>query len=64
MVFQRYCLQERVNSVIIYHMNYEIIWIIGWFFTIGYLDLSFMKGALAIIIWPYYLGVKFNKLKN
>lgn len=33
------------------------IWV--WGFTIGYLHLSFWTGALAIIIWPYYLGVHF-----
>ncbi|MCF7864955.1 MAG: hypothetical protein K9M11_00415 [Candidatus Pacebacteria bacterium] len=37
------------------------LWIIGWLFTIGYLKLSFWKGVLAFIIWPYYLGVHFRK---
>jgi hypothetical protein len=32
-------------------------WIMGWLFTIGYLAPSFWKGVLAIILWPYYLGV-------
>lgn len=36
------------------------IWIIGWLFTIGFLHLSFWKGVLAIIIWPYYLGAFFG----
>ena len=40
------------------------LWMIGWLFTIGYLDLSFWKGVLAIIIWPYYLGKKFRKNGN
>lgn len=35
------------------------IWIIGWLFTIGYLHLSFWKGVLAVILWPYYLGAFF-----
>ncbi|MEK7089210.1 MAG: hypothetical protein AAB920_00115 [Patescibacteria group bacterium] len=35
------------------------MWAIGWIFTIGYLRLPFWQGVLAIIIWPYYLGVKF-----
>ena len=35
------------------------IWIIGWLFTIGFLHLSFGKGILAIIVWPYFLGVHF-----
>ena len=32
-------------------------WVAGWLFTIGYLHLQFWTGVLAIIIWPYYLGV-------
>jgi hypothetical protein len=37
------------------------IWIIGWLFTLGFLQLSFWKGLLAILIWPYYLGDYFSK---
>ena len=32
------------------------VWFIAWLFTIGFLRLSFWKGFLAIILWPYYLG--------
>lgn len=32
------------------------LWFIGWLFTIGVLHLSFWKGVLAIVVWPYYLG--------
>ena len=38
------------------------LWFMGWLFTIGCLSLSFWKGALALIVWPYFLGVAF-KLK-
>lgn len=41
------------------HGSTGIFWIIGWLFTIGYLKLGFWKGALALIIWPYYLGAYF-----
>ena len=34
-----------------------LLWFGAWLFTIGYLHLSFWKGVLAIVIWPYYLGV-------
>jgi len=34
-----------------------IIWFVGWLFTIGFLQLSFWQGVLAIVIWPYYIGV-------
>jgi hypothetical protein len=38
------------------HSSVGLIWIAGWLFTIGYLHLSFWRGVLAIIIWPYYIG--------
>lgn len=34
-----------------------VLWPIGWLFTIGYCHLGFAKGALALILWPYYLGL-------
>jgi len=36
------------------------LWFAGWLFTIGYLKLTFWKGVLALIVWPYYLGVFFH----
>jgi uncharacterized membrane protein len=38
------------------------VWIIGWLFTIGFMHLSFWKGVLAIIIWPYYIGTTISSL--
>jgi len=32
------------------------LWMTGWLFTIGYADLSFMKGVWGLVLWPYYLG--------
>ncbi|MGE5179616.1 MAG: hypothetical protein ACM3PF_11015 [Bacteroidota bacterium] len=37
------------------------LWFFGWLFTIGFLKLTFWKGVLALIVWPYYLGVFFRK---
>ena len=37
------------------------IWFIGWLYTIGFLHLAFWKGLLALVVWPYYLGVFFRK---
>ncbi len=38
------------------------IWFGGWLFTLGFLKLSFLwKGVLALILWPYYLGVFFRR---
>lgn len=39
----------------------EAIWFIGWLFTIGFLHLSFWRGILALLIWPYYIGVAVKK---
>jgi uncharacterized membrane protein len=35
-------------------------WLVGWLFTLGFLKLAFWKGVLAILLWPYYLGVHFG----
>ena len=32
------------------------VWMMGWLFTIGYLKLSFGKGVMALLLWPYYIG--------
>lgn len=37
-----------------------LFWFGAWLFTIGYLHLGFWKGVLAILLWPYYLGVTFS----
>ena len=36
------------------------LWFGGWLFTIGFLKLTFFKGVLALLFWPYYLGVYFG----
>jgi hypothetical protein len=33
------------------------LWCVGWLFTIGLLHLTFGQGVLAIVLWPYFLGV-------
>lgn len=45
-------------------MGLGCIWFIGWLFTIGYLNLSFGKGVLALIVWPYYIGSHYHKKHN
>jgi len=37
-------------------------WFALWLFTIGFLKLTFWKGVLAIIVWPYFLGVALSGL--
>jgi len=40
-----------------------VFWIAGWLFSVGFLQLSFFKGLLAIILWPYYIGTFFHVVK-
>jgi hypothetical protein len=37
-----------------------ILGVWAWLFSIGYLHLTFWRGVLAIILWPYDLGVHFG----
>ncbi len=41
------------------HSDLGLFWFIGWLFSIGYLKLSFWKGVLALLVWPYFLGAEF-----
>jgi hypothetical protein len=36
----------------------------GWLFSIGYLHLTLWKGVLAIVLWPYYIGLLFGMLER
>jgi len=38
------------------------LWFVGWLFTIGVLHLTFWKGVLALLLWPYYLGTTASTL--
>ncbi len=39
------------------HSSLGAVWVWGWLFTIGFLHLTFWEGVLALVLWPYYLGV-------
>jgi hypothetical protein len=41
------------------HSGVGMLWFVGWLFTIGFLELNFWTGVLAIIVWPYFLGTHF-----
>jgi hypothetical protein len=42
------------------HSSVGMLWIAAWLFTIGFLQLSFWKAALALLVWPYYIGSALN----
>lgn len=44
------------------HGGAGMLWFAAWLFTIGLLHLGFWKGVLAILVWPYYLGVALRSL--
>jgi len=39
-----------------------MLWMAGWLFTIGFLQLSFWRAVLALFVWPYYIGATFTSL--
>ena len=51
--------KERIK--IVQHGAVGCVWFAAWLFTIGFLHLTFWKGVLAIVLWPYYLGVAFAR---
>ena len=54
------CGMERIR--IEQHSWTGTVWAFGWLFTIGYLHLTFWKGVLAVLLWPYYLGVAISTI--
>ncbi|NTV44485.1 MAG: hypothetical protein HGA67_02190 [Candidatus Yonathbacteria bacterium] len=47
------------------HVSQELTafsWFAGWLFTIGFLHLTFWNGVLAIVLWPYDIGVMVSTL--
>jgi hypothetical protein len=55
------CKLARMEKIEIQQQGFlGFAWIGGWLFTIGFAHLTFWKGVLAIVLWPYYLGVLFH----
>lgn len=38
------------------------LWFAAWLFTIGFLHLGVLKTVLAVLLWPYFLGIHFSSL--
>ncbi len=41
------------------HSSLGVLWLIGWLFSVGFLKMGFWQGALALLVWPYFLGAQF-----
>lgn len=39
-------------------LSLGMLWFMGWLFSLGFLGLGFWKGLLALLVWPYYIGVQ------
>lgn len=52
---------EKVKIKIEQHTLTGGLWIAAWLYTLGFLHLTFWKGVLALVIWPYYLGAHFAR---
>jgi hypothetical protein len=49
------------GKVVVKSGEFGTRWVIGWLFAIGFLKLAFWKAVLAIIVWPYFLGVALRR---
>ena len=49
--------KSRPKSIVLSSPMGGMLWFGGWLFTIGFAQLGFWKGLLALVIWPYFLGV-------
>jgi len=53
-------IRERIK--IEQHTSHGLLWLAGWLFTIGYLQLNFWNGLSALFIWPYFIGTRIAAL--
>jgi hypothetical protein len=53
---------EKMKINIEQHTFMGTVWCGAWLFTVGFLHLGFWKGVLAIVLWPYFLGVHYSAL--
>ena len=59
------CISHPVEKIRIeQHSFLGSLWFAGWLFAIGFLHLTFWKGVLAIVLWPYYIGVTLSALPH
>ena len=48
---------RRPRSIVLSTPIAGMLWFGGWLFTIAFAQLGFWKALLALVIWPYFLGV-------
>jgi hypothetical protein len=50
-------ISNKRTKIVLVSRETGTLWFAGWLFTIGFAQLGFWKGVLALIAWPYFLGV-------
>ncbi|HEY1803430.1 MAG TPA: hypothetical protein VGG45_03020 [Terracidiphilus sp.] len=58
------CTKHESKIKIEQHSFMGMLWCAAWLFTIGYMHLSFWRGVLAFILWPYSIGVHVGALMH
>ena len=48
---------RRPKPIVLSTPTAGMLWFAGWLFTIAFAQLGFWKAVLALVIWPYFLGV-------
>lgn len=48
---------RALRSVHVSMRGIGMLWFAAWLFTIGLAKLSFWNAVLALVIWPYFIGV-------
>ena len=48
--------ERRPRPIVLSTPGFGMVWFGGWLFTVGFAHLSFWKGVLGLVIWPYFLG--------
>ena len=58
--------EERATKApkirIVQHTFIGGLWFAAWLFTIGFLHLNFWRGVIAVVLWPYYIGLYVSAL--
>jgi hypothetical protein len=48
---------QRKTSTIRVDTGVGLFWFIGWLFTLAFAKLIWWQALLALLVWPYFLGL-------
>lgn len=50
--------ERRPRAISVSMPGFGMLWFAGWLFTLGVAQLSFWNAVFALVIWPYFIGVR------